>query len=126
MTLAEITAEERLAVYNPYSGDLIAHVAQSGADDVDAIMTRARLGATLSKELTRHTRHAIRHPRVYGSWRSLSWRRPTPFFPRLFPTRARAAKGLCRSPDDGPVRQTTRNRPLGIKFRTMDSSRPLS
>ena len=69
MTLAEITAEERLAVYNPYSGDLIAHVAQSGVDDVDAVMTRARLGATLSKELTRHTRHAIldRASRLLGA-----------------------------------------------------------
>ncbi|GAA2882472.1 aldehyde dehydrogenase family protein [Microbacterium esteraromaticum] len=59
MTPAVVAAEETLAVCNPYSGDLIAHVDQSGVEDVDAIMTRARLGATLSKELTRHTRHGI-------------------------------------------------------------------
>ncbi|MEV7619404.1 aldehyde dehydrogenase family protein [Microbacterium sp. NPDC089321] len=59
MTPAVLAADERLAVCNPYSGELIAHVDQSRVEDVDAIMARARLGATLSKELTRHTRHTI-------------------------------------------------------------------
>lgn len=48
-----------LDVHEPYSGDIIARLAQNSIEDVDAIMARARLGATLSRDLSRFARHRI-------------------------------------------------------------------
>jgi acyl-CoA reductase-like NAD-dependent aldehyde dehydrogenase len=48
-----------LRVLDPYSGGVIAELAQHTVEDVEPIMERARLGASLSRELTRFARHTI-------------------------------------------------------------------
>lgn len=48
-----------LEVLDPYNGEVIAHLAQHSVDDVEEIMARARLGASLSRDLSRFTRHQV-------------------------------------------------------------------
>lgn len=50
---------QEITVLNPYDGSLVGRVEASGPDDVDAILVRARLGAALSRALSRHHRAAI-------------------------------------------------------------------
>ncbi|MBW8762766.1 MAG: aldehyde dehydrogenase family protein [Microbacterium sp.] len=52
-------ADSLLTVRDPFSDEIIGQVVQSDAADVAEIMARARLGASLSRELTRFERHAI-------------------------------------------------------------------
>ncbi|PRB63649.1 aldehyde dehydrogenase family protein [Microbacterium sp. MYb45] len=56
---APTTGTAVLRVLDPYSGETIAELAQHTVDDVEEIMERARLGASLSRELTRFARHTI-------------------------------------------------------------------
>lgn len=56
---APTTGTAVLRVLDPYSGETIAELAQHTAEDVEPIMERARLGASLSRELTRFARHTI-------------------------------------------------------------------
>ena len=56
---APVTQIPPLEVLDPYTGEVIAHLAQHSVDDVDAIMARARLGSSLSRGLTRFERHRI-------------------------------------------------------------------
>lgn len=48
-----------LEVLDPYNGEVIGRLAQSSVDDVEQIMTRARLGASLAGDLSRFARHRI-------------------------------------------------------------------
>lgn len=48
-----------VAVRNPYDGTLISEVESANADQVPALMQRARLGAAASRGLPRHRRAAI-------------------------------------------------------------------
>ncbi|WP_314094921.1 aldehyde dehydrogenase family protein [Microbacterium foliorum] len=48
-----------LEVLDPYNGEVIARLAQHSVDDVDEIMSRARVGASLSRDLSRFTRHQV-------------------------------------------------------------------
>lgn len=50
---------ESLSVHDPFSGEIIGRVVQSAPSDVEDIMSRARLGASLSRGLTRFDRHRI-------------------------------------------------------------------
>ncbi|MBT2495420.1 aldehyde dehydrogenase family protein [Microbacterium sp. ISL-59] len=56
---APTTGTAALRVLDPYSGETIAELAQHTVEDVEPIMERARLGASLSRELTRFARHTI-------------------------------------------------------------------
>ncbi|MCK2035496.1 aldehyde dehydrogenase family protein [Microbacterium sp. SSW1-49] len=56
---APVTQTPPLEVLDPYTGEVIARLAQNSVDDVDAIMTRARLGSSLSRGLSRFERHRI-------------------------------------------------------------------
>ena len=56
---APTTGTAVLRVLDPYSGETIAELAQHTVEDVETIMERARLGASLSRELTRFARHTI-------------------------------------------------------------------
>lgn len=52
-------AERALQVLDPYTGRTIGEVLQHSPDEVAEIMARARLGASLSRDLSRHDRHRI-------------------------------------------------------------------
>jgi len=56
---APVAHASLLEVLDPYNGEVIARLAQHSVDDVDEIMSRARLGATLSRDLSRFARHRI-------------------------------------------------------------------
>ncbi|MDF2560566.1 MAG: aldehyde dehydrogenase [Microbacterium sp.] len=56
---APTTDAALLRVLDPYSGETIAELAQHTVEDVETIMERARLGASLSRELSRFARHTI-------------------------------------------------------------------
>lgn len=56
---APTTGTAVLRVLDPYSGETIAELAQHTVEDIEPIMERARLGASLSRELTRFARHTI-------------------------------------------------------------------
>lgn len=56
---APTTGTAVLRVLDPYSGETIGELAQHTVEDVEPIMERARLGASLSRELTRFARHTI-------------------------------------------------------------------
>ncbi|WEK61922.1 MAG: aldehyde dehydrogenase family protein [Candidatus Microbacterium colombiense] len=56
---APTSASAQLEVRDPYTGEVIARLAQNTVDDVDEIMARARLGASLSRQLSRFERHRI-------------------------------------------------------------------
>ncbi len=55
---AELAAD-RLAVFDPFTGEQIGEVPQSTPADADAIMERARIGASLSRDLSKFARHRI-------------------------------------------------------------------
>lgn len=59
MTLTMPT--DALEVRNPFDGSVIGSVPTIGVDDVPAVFDRARVGAELSRGLSRFARHAVLH-----------------------------------------------------------------
>lgn len=50
---------DTMPVFSPYDGSLVGSVSTRGAQEIDQLMARARLGARLSRDLPRHLRSSI-------------------------------------------------------------------
>jgi acyl-CoA reductase-like NAD-dependent aldehyde dehydrogenase len=50
---------EQIIIRNPHDGTTVAHVESKSADEIDALIARAKTGAALSRTLPRHQRASI-------------------------------------------------------------------